>query len=244
MDVGTMNTDLTLTAPSPSPAPKRPNMPPSLARLVSAMPAVTVGSTIPGWRVPKAVTRETRAQAAVALTDYDLWFKAAGREAVLKCVLVLLSFYYTPAQDEGVATLAASAWADDLAVYPLWAVQAACDDWRHTSDRRPTPTQILTRCADMVFEDRKAVQRLEKLAEAPEGSCSEIPSNSAPKPGHQQRVSDMVAGCVAKLAVAEPAVKAREPSKRKRPPVSWEEERRLNQEALETDTMKAATARS
>ena len=179
--------------------------------------------------------------AAEALASYELYLRAAGREAVLKCILVLLSFYYTPNQDDGVATLAASAWADDLAGFPLWAVEQACADYRHENDRRPTPTHIVTRCADLVFEDGKIIKRLEKLAEAGDDGSVGIPTD--PKPGHQQRVSDLVAGCVAKLKATEPAVKARVPAKRKRRPMSREEERALNLSALETDLMKATIAR-
>ena len=221
----------------------KPCMPASLRKLVDRVPALTVGSTLPGWKVPRSVSSQTRTEAAEALSSYHAWLAPAGREAVLQCIMVLLAHYYMPSHDEGVQQRVAGDWADDLAGYPLWAVQAACDDWRHTNDWRPSPTQIITRCADLVFEERKVVARLEKLAEAPEGADETERGFERPKPGHQQRVSDLVAGCIKTMATVEPKGKRMDVGRRKPPPVSWEEERRRNRAALNTDTMKAAIAR-
>ena len=226
-----------------SAVPTTPWLPASLKRLVSAMLAVTVGRTMPGWKVPRQVDSETKRQAVEALASYGSYLAVAGRKAVLECIAGLMAHYFVPGMADGLQAKVAGDWADDLAGFPLWAVQAACEDWRHENDRRPTPHQIVARCADLVFEDRKVVQRLEKLAEAPEGSCPKISDGSPPKPGHQQRVADLVAGCIKTMSVAESKGKRADVSKRKRRPVSWDEERALNREALNTKTMLATSPR-
>lgn len=232
-----MSTDLT-RLPNPSAALTTPCLPDSLKRLVTMMPAVTVGSAM-GWRVPRVVDSEARALAVTTLASYESYLAPADREAVLACIAGLMAHYFVPGMTEGLHKSVALDWADDLASFPLWAVREACRDWRRTNDRKPTPHQIVTRCADEVFEHRKTRDRLKAITKV----SGDAPPAEEAKQSNPEFVAKLIAGMVRKMDV-DPAVKARSTIKRRpRRPMSREEERRLNRSALETDTMKATIAR-
>lgn len=84
----------------------------------------------------------------------------APRKWIAGRTLTLLSQYFAPNMDEGVAAAIADDWCAMLADYPAWAIANACRWWMSRENpnkhRRPVPGDIQERCEVEVARTKTA----------------------------------------------------------------------------------------
>lgn len=175
------------------------SMPASLKRLVTALPAVSLGPNPATWQPPESMSEAVRTEARETLSRYRSHLEPASREDVLKQVMVLLAHYFVPGMSVELQSAVAADWAEDIGDFPAWAITVACRDWRWKDEnRKPTPGQIRALCWEQVRGPRKVMERLEVLAAMPVALSgpkeAELPSDEA-----KARVAKIVAGLTASL---------------------------------------------
>src|SRR6185437_6725921 len=65
-------------------------------------------------------------------------------------IATLLAHYWTPNDSPELRKLVAADWMSDLKEFPADVVSAACQDWRRSEARRPTPADIRKRCWEVM----------------------------------------------------------------------------------------------
>jgi hypothetical protein len=117
-----------------------------------------------GW-TPRPVPPELIPAARQALAELGRHLApvAPAQEGrVLARVMTLLEHYAGRNRAAGVEEALAEDWLEDIAEYPVWAIETACRIWRRDPTRtwRPTPGQFRSICEDLVSEARMQRDRL------------------------------------------------------------------------------------
>jgi hypothetical protein len=142
-------------------------LPDSLARLVSDRVEGVVFGRLddPPWTPPANLRAEDRAAAREALAAFERWLAPADPQHVAARVAALLAHYWVGAMPDGLQSVIAADWIEDLAGFPAHVVDEACRRWRRSEERKPTPAQILDSCERLVAADRRVRDRLRRIAE-------------------------------------------------------------------------------
>jgi hypothetical protein len=113
--------------------------------------------TVEIWRAP--VIKDNAIGAAIwsRLTALDACMAPAPRPELMSRVLVLLAHYKSSTHADAVEQGIADDWAEDLAAYPMWAVEEAARTWRRTRKFRPQISEMIELCE--AATDRLALER-------------------------------------------------------------------------------------
>ena len=113
------------------------------------------------WQPPATVTPEHAQMARRALMDLeDTVLAPADPLPLLGRVLALLSHFPARGLAADVEQAVAGDWADDLAEYPLWAVEQAARQWRRSRKWRPSIAEMRNLCDDICAVERDFAKRL------------------------------------------------------------------------------------
>ncbi len=113
------------------------------------------------WQPPAGLTAEHVQMARRALTDLeDTVLAPSDPVPLLGRVLALLSHFPARGMSPEVEQAMAADWAEDLADYPLWAVEQAARQWRRTRKWRPTIAEMRDLCAEITAVEREFAKRL------------------------------------------------------------------------------------
>jgi hypothetical protein len=93
---------------------------------------------------------------------------------LLSRIMVLLAHYRVAEHSKATEYGIALDWADDLAEYPMWAIEDAARIWRRTKKFRPQICEMIELCEGACGKLKTERRRLESVMDA-----SELESNSA-----------------------------------------------------------------
>ena len=117
-----------------------------------------------GW-TPRPLPPDLVSPARQALVELDRYLAPVPPEQegrVLARVMTLLEHYAGRSRAPDVEEALAGDWLEDVAEYPVWAIEEACRIWRRDPSRtwRPTPGQFRAICEDLIGEARIQRDRL------------------------------------------------------------------------------------
>lgn len=115
------------------------------------------------WVAP-AVTERAELEAVEAhLAALEDYLTAAGRGELLGRILALLSHYRVDPHAADVEQRIADDWAEDLGVYPMWAVEEAARHWRRTRRFKPQISEMIELCNQAAREMMTERDRLREV---------------------------------------------------------------------------------
>lgn len=115
------------------------------------------------WRAPSSVPAELAKDIPGLVEAYREGLKPGRKDYLTGRVTVMLGQYFVPDMPFELQALLLADWVDSLNEFPSWAVKAACDRWRDTERRKPTPADIRAICVDLVKPHRNTLERLGAL---------------------------------------------------------------------------------
>ena len=117
---------------------------------------------------------ETERETLVSLLPaYRAYLEPGPRAEISALLTRLRAHYFVPDVPDALAQALADDWADDMALFPLWAVKAACDRYRRSeASRAPRPADIISFCKEEIQDEHQEVQEIE-LALASEPATAE-----------------------------------------------------------------------
>jgi hypothetical protein len=89
----------------------------------------------------------------------------APRAELLARILALLCHYKADPNPPEVEQYIADDWAEDLGIYPMWAVNAAARQWRRTKKFKPQPSEMIALCEQEVDRLKRERNRLRLIVE-------------------------------------------------------------------------------
>lgn len=116
------------------------------------------------WRPPSSVPAKLAEQIPALIDAYRDGMKPGRKDYLTGRVTVMLAQYFVPDMPFELQALLLADWVDCLNEFPSWAVKAACDRWRDTERRKPTPADIRAICLDLVKAHRTTLERLQILS--------------------------------------------------------------------------------
>ncbi len=122
--------------------------------------------TVETWRAPMIKDKAVGNAVWSRLTALDTCMEPAARPELMSRVLVLLAHYRSAAHADAVEQGIADDWAEDLAAYPMWAVEEAARTWRRTKKFKPQITEIIELCETAVKNLSVERQRLQSIVDA------------------------------------------------------------------------------
>jgi hypothetical protein len=93
---------------------------------------------------------------------------------LLSRIMVLLAHYRVPEHSKATEYGIALDWADDLAEYPLWAIEDAARKWRRTKKFRPQICEMIELCEDACGKLKTERRRLESVIDASEPASNPV----------------------------------------------------------------------
>lgn len=117
------------------------------------------------WSPPVVQSPAEMAAVERRLLALEDALQPAHRGALLARVLALLSHYRMDPHPPEVEQRLADDWAEDLGVYPLWAVEAAARTWRRTRRFKPQPAEMVALCDEISGYLRQERDRLRQVTE-------------------------------------------------------------------------------
>lgn len=134
--------------------PTTPSLPLTLARRLH-------GLTPERARIMTLVPEE-RGTLEGLLPAYRAYVEPGNRGEISALAARLRSHYFVPAMSSGLAAAVAEDWANDLERFPLWLVEAACDDYRKTHPiRAPKTANIIAFCQDEIDNERQEMREID-----------------------------------------------------------------------------------
>ena len=124
------------------------------------------------WAVPPITGREIAGEICAHLAEVEAILAPADRGTLLARILALLSHFRAEPNPPQIEQMMADDWAEDLAPYPMWAVDEAARQWRRTRKWRPQICELIALCSQLVGEAELRRQRLRAMAEATEQSLN------------------------------------------------------------------------
>jgi hypothetical protein len=118
------------------------------------------------WSAP--IIRDKAIGAAIwsRLAELDAWMSPAPRPELMSRILVLLAHYRSSAHADAVEQGIADDWAEDLAPYPMWAIEQAARTWRRTKKFKPQISEIIELCQIAVSDLSLEQGRLQAIVDA------------------------------------------------------------------------------
>lgn len=102
--------------------------------------------TLETWKAPVIEDKAVGAAVWARLAALDAWMAPADRPRLMSRILVLLAHYRSTQHADAVEQGIADDWAEDLAVYPMWAINEAARTWHRTRKFRPQISEIIELC--------------------------------------------------------------------------------------------------
>jgi hypothetical protein len=90
----------------------------------------------------------------------------APRAELMSRVLVLHAHYRSTIQADAVEQGIADDWAEDLAAYPMWAVEEAARIWRRTKKFKPQISEMIELCEAATVTLKLERDRLQSIVDA------------------------------------------------------------------------------
>ncbi len=117
--------------------------------------------TVETWKAP--VVRDKAVGTAIwsRLNSLDACLSPAPRPELMSRVL-----YRSATHADAVEQGSADDWSEDLAAYPMWAVEEAARAWRRTKKFRPQISEIIELCEEAVKNLSVERQRLQSIVDA------------------------------------------------------------------------------
>ena len=126
------------------------------------------------WR-PPAITDKAVGRAVWSRLDtLDACLSPAPRAELMSRVLVLLAHFRSAAQADAVEQGIADDWAEDLEVYPMWAIEDAARAWRRTKKFRPQISEMIELCEAATGGLSLERHRLQSIVEAAERGANPL----------------------------------------------------------------------
>ncbi len=124
------------------------------------------------WLPPHVTDLRVLEEVRDRLCNLSIALDPAPSGDLLSRIMVLLAHYRVPEHSKATEYGIALDWADDLAEYPLWAIEAAARKWRRTKKFRPQICEMIELCEDACGKLKTERRRLESVIDA-----SELESN-------------------------------------------------------------------
>jgi hypothetical protein len=120
------------------------------------------------WLPPFVTDTRTLEEVRDRLRNLHIALDPAPPGELLSRVMVLLAHYRVPDNSKATEYGIALDWADDLAAYPLWAIEEAARSWRRTKKFRPQICEMIGLCEDACGKLKTERKRLESVIDATE----------------------------------------------------------------------------
>ena len=115
------------------------------------------------WVAPAVTQRAEFEEVETHLAALEDYLTSAGRGELLGRILALLSHYRVDQHAADVEQRIADDWAEDLGVYPMWAVEEAARHWRRTRRFRPQICEMIELCNQAAREVMVERDRLREV---------------------------------------------------------------------------------
>ncbi len=126
------------------------------------------------WVPPRVTDLQMLEEVRDRLRNLAIALSPAPPGDLLSRIMVLLAHYRVPEHSKATEYGIALDWADDLAAYPMWAIEDAARQWRRTKKFRPQICEIIELCEDACGKLKTERRRLESVMD-----ISEAESNPA-----------------------------------------------------------------
>jgi len=126
------------------------------------------------WSPPCVSDIRTLEEVRDRLRNLRLALDPAPPGELLSRIMVLLAHYRVPDNSKATEYGIALDWADDLAAYPMWAIEDAARRWRRTKKFRPQICEIIELCEGVCGKLTTERKRLESIIEATELATSRV----------------------------------------------------------------------
>jgi hypothetical protein len=119
--------------------------------------------TIELWSPPQIDDSATAKAIRERLRTLETATRPGSHDRILSCVVSLLANFpgrqHHPAIEENIV----SDWTEDLAEFPIWAIDDAARSWRRTKQYRPRIAEILELCQQACGDAAKERDRLREI---------------------------------------------------------------------------------
>ena len=115
------------------------------------------------WVAPAATERTELEAVEAHLAALEDYLTAADRGELLGRILALLSHYRVDPHAVDVEQRIADDWAEDLGIYPMWAVEEAARHWRRTRRFKPQICEMIELCNQAARETMTERDRLREV---------------------------------------------------------------------------------
>jgi hypothetical protein len=124
------------------------------------------------WLPPRVTDLRMLEEVRDRLRNLTIALDPAPPGDLLSRIMVLLAHYRVPEHSKATEYGTALDWADDLADYPMWAIEDAARKWRRTKKFRPQICEMIELCEDACGKLKTERRRLVSVIDA-----SELASN-------------------------------------------------------------------
>lgn len=124
------------------------------------------------WVPPRVTDRQMLEEVRDRIQNLAIALRPAPSGDLLSRIMVLLAHYRVPEHSKATEYGIALDWADDLAEYPLWAIQDAARQWRRTKKFRPQICEITKLCDDACGKLKTERRRLESVIDVSEAESN------------------------------------------------------------------------
>jgi hypothetical protein len=122
--------------------------------------------TVETWRAPVIKDKAIGAAIWSRLTAIETCMAPASRSELMSRILVLHAHYRSTIQADAVEQGIADDWAEDLAAYPMWAVEEAARMWRRTRKFKPQISEMIELCEAATVTLKLERDRLRSIVDA------------------------------------------------------------------------------
>jgi hypothetical protein len=129
---------------------------------------------VEAWLPPRVTDIRVLEEVRDRLRNLAIALDPAPPGDLLSRIMVLLAHYRVPEHSKATEYGIALDWADDLAEYPMWAIEDAARKWRRTKKFRPQICEMIELCEDACGRLKTERRRLASVIDA-----SELASNPA-----------------------------------------------------------------
>jgi hypothetical protein len=119
------------------------------------------------WHPPVVDDKQRAWIEAKAMPQLDAYLAPAEGVALTSRITVLLSHFYVASMPEAAWSMLIDDWRKALADLPMWAINAGCERWFGTEERKPTPASIRRLAKEAVADADEERQKLRRIIALP-----------------------------------------------------------------------------
>jgi hypothetical protein len=124
------------------------------------------------WVPPRVTDLQMLEEVRDRIRNLAIALTPAPSGDLLSRIMVLLAHYRVPEHSKATEYGIALDWADDLAEYPMWAIEDAARQWRRTKKFRPQICEMSELCEDACGNLKTERRRLESVTDASEAESN------------------------------------------------------------------------